>query len=151
MTHKKYKAYTLVLLMITITALVVTAAMLSLRRQADAQAEAAQTAAQGGLLPERTQKALESSLDENSGSAYYTPKTAASQESAAKGEEKEEEGYFITIYKGKLGVFKAGQAEPVMVREKEALLLPEADLRLLRQGLWAKDMNEVRKILEDYD
>ena len=37
MTHKKYKTYTLVLLMITATALVVTAAMLSLGRKAAAQ------------------------------------------------------------------------------------------------------------------
>lgn len=154
MTHKKYKAYTLVLLMITVTALVITAAMLSLRREADSQAAAAQTAAAQSALvpgPERTQRVLDSGAQGDSNSAYYTPNTAASQESAAKGEEKGDEGYFITIYKGKLGVFKAGQAEPVVVREKEVLLLPEEDLRLLREGIWAKDMNEVRQILEDYD
>ena len=36
MTHKKYKTYTLALLLITIAALIVTAAMLSLKREAKA-------------------------------------------------------------------------------------------------------------------
>ncbi len=148
MTHKKYKTYTLVLLMITATALVVTAAMLSLGRKA-----AAQTAAQEApvLGPQRATKALSSGIDENSDSAYYTPKDAASQENGENQHEKDDEGYFVTIYQGKLGVFKAGQAQPVLVEEKEVLLLPEEDRQLLRQGIWAKDMNRVREILEDYD
>lgn len=129
MTHKKYKTYTLALLLITIAALIVTAAMLSLKREA---------------------KAVQAS-PADSGTAYYTPNPAVSQDSRGTGAGEEGAGYYITIYKGRVGAFRVGEAEPVLTADTEVYLLPQEDLELLRRGLWVQTLNEARALLEDYD
>lgn len=128
---KKYKTYTLALLIVTAAALVVTAAMLSLKREA----LAVQGTPIGG--------------PDSSGTAYYTPNPPASQGNSA--ESGPEEGYFITIYKGKIGAFRAGESQPVLTAPAEVYLLPREDLELLRRGIWAKNLKEARSILEDYE
>lgn len=129
MTHKKYKTYTLALLIVTAAALVVTAAMLSLKRDAAAvQASPVRAPA-------------------DSDTVYYTPNPAVSQDNA----ETEESGYYITIYKGRIGAFRPGEAEPVLTADTEVYLLPREDLELLRRGIWAGSLSEARSILEDYD
>lgn len=135
MTHKQYKTYTLWLLIITVTALVVTAAMLSLKRSAAAQPTA---------VPP-------TSAPEEPGIAYYTPNPAPSQENSETLENASQAKYLVTIYQGKLGVFKEGRTSPVLIQDTSVYLLPEEDIALLKKGLPAKDLNEARKILEDYD
>ncbi len=136
MTHKQYKTYTLWLLIITITALVVTAAMLSLKRAAAAQPAAAPPAAPAPEEP---------------GIAYYTPNPASSQENSETVENSGQPEYLVTLYQGRLGVFKEGRTSPVLTQDTPVYLLPEEDIELLKKGLPAKDLNEARKILEDYD
>ena len=133
MSHKKYKTYTLALLLITIAALIVTAAMLSLKREA----KAVQASPAGGPA--------------DSGTAYYTPNPAVSQDSRGTGAGEEGAGYYITIYKGRVGAFRVGEAEPVLTADTEVYLLPQEDLELLRRGLWVQTLNEARALLEDYD
>lgn len=135
MTHKQYKTYTLWLLIITVTALVVTAAMLSLKRSAAAQPAAVPPAP----------------APEEPGTAYYTPNPAPSQENSETLENAGSPKYLVTIYQGKLGVFKEGRTSPVLTQDTPVYLLPEEDIELLRRGLPANDLNEARKILEDYD
>lgn len=138
MTHKKYKLYTLTLLIITVTALVVTAAMLSLKRQA---------AAAGGR-PAAKALTTAASAGESAGSEYYTPNPASSQENP---ETAWSDGYIVTLHRGRIGVFPAGEDQPVLTADVEAYLLPHDDLALLQKGIWAGSLSEARKILEDYD
>ncbi len=39
----------------------------------------------------------------------------------------------------------------MLTQDTPVYLLPEEDIELLKKGLPAKDLNEARKILEDYD
>lgn len=135
MTHKQYKTYTLWLLILTVTALVVTAAMLSLKRSAEARP---------AVVPP-------TSAPEEPGIAYYTPNPAPSQENSETVENSGQAKYLVTIYQGKLGVFKEGRTSPVLTQDTPVYLLPEEDIELLKRGLPANDLNEARKILEDYD
>ena len=132
MTHKKYKTYTLALLLITIAALIVAAVTLSLGREA--------RAAQAGPVQGPA----------GSDTAYYTPNPAVSQDSRKTGGQNGGE-YYITIYKGRVGAFRVGEAEPVLTADAEVYLLPQEDLELLRRGIWAQTLREARAILEDYD
>lgn len=134
MTHKKYRIYTLILLIITVTALVVTAAMLSFKKDA--------VAAQG--KPVSPPAAGEEPPNE----AYYTPNPASSQENS---KTSWAEGYIVTLHQGRIGVFPAGENHPVLTTGIEAYLLPHEDLELLQKGIWAKNLNEAKRILEDYD
>lgn len=129
MTHKQYKSYTLALLIATAAALVVAAAMLSFRREAAAVQTSPVSAPAG------------------SDTAYYTPNPAVSQDNTETGES----GYYITIYKGRVGAFRPGEAEPVLTADTQVYLLPREDLELLRRGIWVDSLNEARRIMEDYD
>lgn len=133
MTHKKYKTYTLWLLIITVTALVITAAMLSLKRSAQAA---------------RSQPV---NAPEEPGIAYYTPNPAPSQENSETLASSVSEKFLITIYRGRIGVFQEGVAAPVLTADTEVYLLPEEDVALLKKGIVAQDLSEARRILEDYD
>ncbi len=137
MTHKKYKLYTLWLLIITITALVVTAAMLSLKRSA--AAAQVDTAVQGRPLSTKPD------------TVYYTPNPAPSQENSETLADAQEDRYLITVYRGRIGVFQEGKTVPVLVTDTEIYLLPEEDVQLLKKGITAKTLNEAKGILEDYD
>lgn len=138
MTHKKYKLYTLTLLIITVTALVVTAAMLTLKRQAAA----------AGSRPVAGTLTTAASAGEGSDRDYYTPNPALSQENP---ETAWSDGYIVTLHKGRIGVFPAGRDQPVLTADIEAYLLPHEDLALLQKGIWADSLSTARKILEDYD
>ncbi len=131
MTQKNYKSWTLAFLIVTVAALVVTAAMLSLKKDV--------LAVQGAPQPKPDQ----------ADTVYYTPNPLASQGNS--GGEELSGGYYITIYKGHVGAFKAGEAQPVLTAPAEVYLLPKEDLELLRRGIWAKDLKEARGILEDYE
>ena len=48
-------------------------------------------------------------------------------------------------------MFPAGENQPVLTTGIEAYLLPHEDLELLQKGIWAKNLNEAKRILEDYD
>lgn len=142
MTHKQYKAWTLWLLIITVTALVLTAAMLSLKRSAAAS------------------QAAPANAPEEPGSAYYTPNPAPSQGNSENSENNGEAGaagesgktrYLVTLYRGHIGVFQEGRTTPVLTADTEVYLLPEADIELLKKGIPANTLHEARRILEDYD
>ncbi|RKJ40736.1 hypothetical protein D7X94_06650 [Acutalibacter sp. 1XD8-33] len=134
MTHKKYKAYTLILLIVTITALVITAAMISLKKKST-------VAAQGQPVATLQEPDM----------AYYTPKPASSQENSETEENLPKKGYLVTLYKGRIGVFQEGKTLPVLTADAQVYLLPQADIELLRKGIWAESLNEAKSILEDYD
>lgn len=153
---KNYKKYTLALLIVTVAALVVCAASFALKRDAA-------TAVQGN--PEQTY------------TSYYSPKPSASQENgnggkpsqqsgtkqgekAARTQESSEsktestgtkESYLVTVYNGKIGVYRNGEPEPFLTADIDVYLLPSEDLKILRKGIRAESFSEVKGILEDYE
>lgn len=74
---------------------------------------------------------------------YYSPNPSASQEIPPS-------SYRVTVYQGKIGVFAAGENDPFLTADVPVYLLPEEDQRLLREGISAQSLAEVRAILEDY-
>lgn len=138
-SDEAYKRYTMLLLIAAAAALVVCAAAMSLKRDS----EAAMANAEQSL------------------SGYYISKQGASQEnselvsghSMQKNEKiyDEREKYFITIHDGKIGVFKSGEKKPYLTADVDVYLLPGEDLAILRKGLYAHGISEVKSILEDYE
>ena len=82
--------------------------------------------------------------------SYYTPKASASQGSAAQPAGDEDGPYRVAVYDGKIGVFRQGETEPFLTADVEVYLLPQEDIALLRAGLEADTLAEVKAILEDY-
>lgn len=82
--------------------------------------------------------------------SYYTPKGSASQGSAAQPAGDGDGPYRVAVYDGKIGVFRQGEAEPFLTADVEVYLLPQEDIALLRAGLEADTLAEVKAILEDY-
>ena len=133
MTYRRYKTLTIVLLVITVIALLLTAVMLTLGRHTAAVSTEPQ------------------SPPEDPATTYYTPKPATSQENSETEESGTGNGFLVTIYRGGIGVFQDGKTLPVLTKHTEVYLLPEEDIKLLRQGIRARDLTEAREILEDFD
>lgn len=130
---KNYKKQTLILSIVTMTALVVSAASFSLKQNAA-------VAVQG----DPTKNA----------SSYYTLNSFSSQESQnsqVSSAAPESEHYLITVCDGKIGVYKNGASYPFLTADVDVYLLPEEDLRLLRKGIVTGSFMEVKSILEDYE
>lgn len=138
---KRYKTYTLALLIVTVAALVLSAAMLSLKRTALARTPDPAAPRAAGPAP----------MFSGPDTAYYTPNPALSQENSDTSGSEESGGYLITIYKGRIGVFQDGRATPVLTGDTQVYLLPQEDIELLKKGIRAQSLSQVRKILEDYD
>ncbi len=144
---KNYKRRTLVLLIVTVAALVVCAASLALKRDA--------LAVQGN--PEQTYE------------SYYSPNGASSQENGYEETFSRSEpaisrpsptptpspapagSYLVTVYNGKIGVFQKGELSPFLTADVNVYLLPEADQKLLRKGIPAESLSQVKGIVEDYE
>lgn len=133
-----YKKRTLLTLVITATALLVCAAAF--------------------FLKQKPSLAVQGSLEE-SYTSYYSPKPAASQEIRetpapslpAPSPSAEPEKYLITIYSGKIGVFREGEASPMLITETDVYLLPKEDIDILRQGIRVTGFSAVKSVLEDYN
>lgn len=128
--QKDYKRPTLLAVLVTAAALLVTLLSLSLKG--------------GAAVPVQGKPTGHDTV-------YYTPKPAASQESAAASASREEGPYRVTLYQGKIGVFLEGETEPCLVSDVDVFLLPQEDVALLKEGLSAQTLTEVRAILEDYE
>lgn len=82
--------------------------------------------------------------------SYYTPKAGASQENQEVSQTPKDGPYRVAVHQGKIGVFQNGESEPFLTADVEVYLLPKEDIALLRQGILAEDLAQVRAILEDY-
>ena len=80
---------------------------------------------------------------------YYTPNAAASQENRGETPSREE-SYLVTVYDGKIGVFREGEDEPFLTADTEVYLLPREDVAILEKGIRAQGFGAVKSILEDY-
>lgn len=81
---------------------------------------------------------------------YYTPNPAASQEIEASQTPAASTPYRVGVYRGKIGVFEGDEDTPFLTADVDVYLLPEEDVALLRRGLFAHSLTEVRALLEDY-
>lgn len=133
MTYRRYKALTVILLIVTVIALLLSALMLTLKRGVSAVSGEPQ------------------SPPENPATVYYTPKPASSQENSETEESSGEGSFLVTIYRGGIGVFQPGKSVPVLTKHTEVYLMPEEDIELLRKGIWARDLTHAKEILEDFD
>lgn len=129
MTYRRYKALTIILLIVTVIALLLSAVMLTLGRGS----------------------AAVSAEPENPVTVYYTPNPAASQENSETEENTADGKFLVTIYRGGIGVFQPGKSVPVLTKHTQVYLLPEEDIKLLRDGIWARDLPHAKEILEDFD
>lgn len=58
--------------------------------------------------------------------------------------------FLLGIYKGKIALWKKGEAEPVKVFPYSAAILPEKDRALLEKGIEIEDLEELARYAEDY-
>ena len=127
---RDYKKATMAAILVTAAALVVSVG--------------AQAVRQGAAVP------VQGTPTENN-SRYYTPKATASQESSPSPTGEEEGPYRVAVYEGKIGVFRLGEARPCLTADVNVYLLPEEDIALLEEGIFAEDLSEVKGIFEDYN
>ena len=126
---RDYKKLTVLVVCVTAAALLTAVLALSIKREAAVPVQA--SPAQDGLC-------------------YYTPNPASSQESHSSLALEDEGPYQVRVYSGKIGVFRQGETEPFLTADVEVYLLPQEDIALLRAGLEADTLAEVKAILEDY-
>ena len=127
---KDYKKPTILAVIITAAALLVSLLSLSLKGIAAVPAQG---------------------IPAQNDTTYYTPKPDASQETASDPLSESEGPYRITIYQGKIGVFQKGETEPCLTADVDVYLLPKEDVDLLRAGINAENLKEAKQILEDYE
>ncbi len=127
---RDYKKATMAAILVTIAALAVTVGAQAMRQER--------------VVP------TQGTPHENN-SSYYTPNPSASQESSGASTQEEDGPYRIALYEGKIGVFQEGETEPYLLADVSVYLLPEEDIALLRRGISAENLTEVRRILEDYN
>lgn len=64
---------------------------------------------------------------------------------------KENYEYLLKDVNGKINVFKKGVDKPIEILEKKTDILPPYDRDLLSQGIYLENIEQLNKILEDYD
>lgn len=58
--------------------------------------------------------------------------------------------FLLGIYKGKIALWKKGEAEPIKVFPYSASLLPKKDRAILEKGLEFESLEQLTKFAEDY-
>lgn len=59
-------------------------------------------------------------------------------------------GFLLGIYRGKIAIWKSGDKNPAFVSPYSASLLPEADQKRLKDGIYFETESQLRKAVEDY-
>lgn len=60
------------------------------------------------------------------------------------------DSYSVKEYKGCIAVFKRGSEKPLRTTEISVKTLPEADQKILKNGIFAENNEQLNEILEDY-
>lgn len=60
------------------------------------------------------------------------------------------DSYSVKEYKGCIAVFKKGSEKPLRTTEISVKTLPEADQKILKNGIVAENNEQLNSILEDY-
>ena len=59
--------------------------------------------------------------------------------------------YIVKNISGKINIFENGNSNPIGILDKEIDYLPEYDQKMLKQGIYIENFEQLNKILEDYD
>ena len=59
-------------------------------------------------------------------------------------------GFILGIHEGKVALWRDGGNKPIKVFPYQASLLPQADQKRLQDGVHVENLNELRKLIEDY-
>ena len=59
-------------------------------------------------------------------------------------------GFLLGVHEGKVALFRDGSTKPMKVFPYDISMLPEADQKRLKDGVYADSLNELRKIVQDY-
>lgn len=59
-------------------------------------------------------------------------------------------GFLLGIHDGRIALWKDDDPQPVKVFPYYASMLPEADQRALKKGIYLDDDADLRQLLEDY-
>ena len=59
-------------------------------------------------------------------------------------------GFTLGVFRGHLALWKDGAQEPLKIYSVWASAFPEADQKLLSEGIRAEDESELTSLLEDY-
>ncbi len=147
--ERKYKRFTMYLLIITAAALVVCAASTALKQK---NSLAVQGNPQQSMLEYYTAKESASQESDRPAQGSLRPtEPPKSSLSSASESSAEKESYLVTVHNGKIGVFRGGESEPFLTADIQVYLLPAEDLSLLKKGIYAESLAEVKSILEDYE
>ena len=87
------------------------------------------------------------------GVSSLVPSATADDVSTVSARTTAEEGadkYIIKDFHGKIAVFENGGEAPVKITETLTSSLPQFDTKQLRQGVYAENEREVKRLLEDY-
>lgn len=60
------------------------------------------------------------------------------------------DSYSVKEYRGFIAVFKKGSEKPLRTTEISVKTLPEADQKILKNGIFAENSEQLNEILEDY-
>lgn len=60
------------------------------------------------------------------------------------------DNYLVTVYEGKIAVFKNDETKPMQTLDLPLSMLPEEDRRILEAGIHADGIGALKRILEDY-
>lgn len=59
--------------------------------------------------------------------------------------------YFIKTINGKINIFENNSTKPSIILEKPIIFLPKYDQKLLQDGIYINNINELANLIEDYD
>ncbi len=109
---------------------------------------AAATVALITVFAEYSQKNRERLVNDVTASAAETVSLVS--ESSEAPTEDLEQGYILREYEGRLAVFKDDEAEPLYVFNVSMNTMSDYDKNALQEGIAAKDLTELKTLVEDY-
>ncbi len=59
--------------------------------------------------------------------------------------------YLVKEVGGKINVFETGKNQPIEILDKPTNILPEYDQKLLKEGIYLENIEQLDRLLEDYD
>ncbi len=80
----------------------------------------------------------------------YIPLQPEAAAEAGQSQEADYPAYVLKDYYGKIAVFETSKDQPDIVFDVYVSTLPEFDQQALQTGVFAQDMKELNRLIEDY-
>lgn len=82
--------------------------------------------------------------------AFFSPATAEESNNTVQTQAAEKEIYILKSENNVLVVYKKGENSPYMITDSRIDVLPEGDIRRLKEGIEIEGKANLRKSIEDY-